>query len=393
MNRAPGADHELWVVDPSLFTLPYDHELCQALTAAGFRLRLVGRPLRASETTMSPPSYVLDPLFYRHSEDPNRDSKHGSSRLGKGFEHLLGAARLAASVRRNRPDVVHFQWLPLPWADRPFLAAMARRCPLVLTVHDATARGGRGFAAVQTLGFPAALRHFSALIVHNEAGRRALLDLGVADASIEILPHPPLPLPAPAAATKPDPDAPMLLIFGEIKPYKGVDLAIEALALLPDRHRKRVRLVVAGRPAMPLEGLRTLARDLGVAAGVEWIDRYVTQDELPALLGSAAIFLLPYRESDASGVLSQVLQLGRPIVASRTGDFPALVGAAGCGEVVEPDNASALAEAVCRLLDDPDRAARMGAAARELSQTMPGWGEMARALGAVYGRVRTDRRS
>jgi glycosyltransferase involved in cell wall biosynthesis len=270
---------------------------------------------------------------------------------------------------------------------------MARRCPLVLTVHDATARGGRGFAAMQTLGLPAALRHFSALIVHNEAGRRALLDLGVADASIEILPHPRLPLPAPTTATKPDPEEPVLLIFGEIKPYKGVDLAIEALALLPDRHRKRVRLVVAGRPAMPLEGLRALARDVGVAAGVEWIDRYVTQDELPALLGSAAIFLLPYRESDASGVLSQVLQLGRPIVASRTGDFPELVGAAGCGEVVEPDNATALAQAVCRLLDDPDRAARMGAAARELSQTMPGWGEMARALGAVYGRVRADRRS
>jgi glycosyltransferase involved in cell wall biosynthesis len=391
MNRMTGAAHDVLMVDPSLFTLPYDHELCQALAAMGLRVRLVGRPLRAGETTVSPPGYDFDPLYYRRSEAAGEDSKPDTLRFGKGLEHLLDSTRLSRSARRTPPRVVHFQWLPLPWADRPFLAAMARLCPLVLTVHDATARGGRGFAPLQTLGFRGALRHFSALIVHNEAGRRALLDLGVDRASIEILPHPPLPLPPTAAMTEPDFGKPVLLIFGEIKPYKGVDLAIEALAQLPERHRGRTRLVVAGKAHMPVTGLQTLARDLGVESRVQWIDRYLGLDELPALLGSASVFLLPYRESDASGVLAQVLQLGRPIIASNTGSFPELVGAAGCGEVVEPGDATALANAICRLLDDPDLAARMGAAASRLSQTMPGWGEMAKALRAVYERVQTRR--
>jgi glycosyltransferase involved in cell wall biosynthesis len=347
--------------------------------------------MRANEATVSAPDYEFDPLFYGRSDLRPENSRRGAHRIGKGIEHLLGMARLTRSTRKSPPGVVHFQWLPLPWADRSFLATMARRCPLVLTVHDATAGGGRGFALLQTLGFRGALQHFSAFIVHNETGRGALLDLGLDEASIEILPHPPLPLPDPTTAVKPDPDEPVLLIFGEIKAYKGVDLAIEALAQLPERHRTRTRLVVAGKAQMPLTELKTLARNLGVESRIEWIDRYLSLDELPALLGSASIFLLPYRESDASGVLAQVLQLGRPIIASATGSFRELVGAAGCGEVVEPGDVGALAGAVCRLLDDPDRAARMGAAASRLSQTMPGWGGVAEDLSTIYDRIRTVR--
>lgn len=393
MNPATGTDgsRSVWVVDPSLFTLPYDHELCQALTSTGRRVRLVGRTMRKNEATVSAPGYEFDPLFYGRSDLEPESSSRGAHRIGKGLEHLLAMTRLTTSVRRTPPGIAHFQWLPLPWADRWFLATMARRCPLVLTVHDATAGGGRGFAPLQTLGFRGALRHFSAFIVHNETGRRALLDLGLDDSSIEILPHPPLPLPASTTTVKPDPGEPVLMIFGEIKPYKGVDLAIEALAQLPEGHRGRTRLVVAGKAQMPLTELKALARNLGVEPRIEWIDRYLGLDELPALLGSASIFLLPYRESDASGVLAQVLQLGRPIIASRTGSFPELVGAAGCGEVVEPGDAEALSGAIYRLLDDPDRAARMGAAASRLSQTMPGWDDVAKELSTLYDRVRTNR--
>ena len=387
MRSSIKLDDDLWVVDPSLFTLPYDHELCQALEASGLRVRLIGRPLRAEEATVSPPRYDFDPLFYRRSDSSLPEPPRGVRRLAKGLGHLLGALRLNAASRRTAPSVVHFQWLALPWADGPLLAAMRRRCPLVLTVHDATARGGRGFSPVQTTGLQRALRHFSAFIVHNEKGRRALADLGIDESSVAVLPHPHLPLP-PFETTPPDPGEQVLMIFGEIKPYKGVDLAIEALAKLPERFRSTARLVVAGRPGMPMRGLRTRALELGVGSRVQWIDRYLGLDELPALLGSASIFLLPYRESDASGVLAQVLQVGRPIIASRTGVFPDLVGETGCGVVVKPEDPGALAEAVSRLLDDPDRARRMGAAAQKLSRTMPDWPEAAAKHRSIYDRAR-----
>ena len=302
MNVKTGCDHDVWMVDPSLFTLPYDHELCQALTVTGLNVRLIGRPLRVEEATVSPPRYDFKPVFYRRSDPGSPDSARGIHRFGKGLEHLFGISSLGAAVRRTPPCVIHFQWLPLPWIDRPFLAAMARRCPLVFTVHDATAHGGRGFAPLQTLGLRGALRQFSALIVHNKAGQQALIELGIDEASIEVLPHPPLPLPPPETTAKPDSANPVLMIFGEIKPYKGIDLAIEALAQLPDRHRGRTRLVIAGRANMPLDGLKDLARELGVDSGIDWIDRYLKLDELRSVLDQTSIFLLPYRESDASGV-------------------------------------------------------------------------------------------
>jgi len=298
--------------------------------------------------------------------------------------------RLTRMLQSSTPDVVHFQWLPLPWVDRPALAAMARRCSLVLTVHDATAQGGRGFARLQRSGFFSTLKYFSRLVVHNETGRQALVESGVDAATIEILPHPPLPLPDGRA--QPDLSSPVLMIFGEIKPYKGIDLAIEALAHLPDTHKKNVRLVIAGKAQMPLDGLKALAHDLGVTADIEWIDRYIPLRDLRTVLGSAAVFLLPYREADASGVFAQVLQLGRPIIASRTGVFSQFVGESGCGVLVEPGNSTELAEAIVRILDSPDHAARMGANARRLSRSMGSWHDMAVGLTDIYNRVRAERR-
>ena len=383
--------HDVWVVDPSLFTLPYDHELCQSLASQGHRVRLITRTLRQLEATLTPPRYDFSGLFYHLSEGRVlARSGRWIPRIVKGCEHVVGMMRLARMLRASTPDIVHFQWLPLPWVDRPALAAMARRCSLVLTVHDATAQGGRGFARLQRSGFFSTLKYFSRLVVHNETGRQALVESGVDAATIEILPHPPLPLPDGRA--QPDLSSPVLMIFGEIKPYKGIDLAIEALAHLPDTHKKNVRLVIAGKAQMPLDGLKALAHDLGVTADIEWIDRYIPLRDLRTVLGSAAVFLLPYREADASGVFAQVLQLGRPIIASRTGVFSQFVGESGCGVLVEPGNSTELAEAIVRILDSPDHAARMGANARRLSRSMGSWHDMAVGLTDIYNRVRAERR-
>src|SRR5690348_14729632 len=105
------------IVDPSLFTLPYDAHLCEGLAQAGHEVRLYGRHLRPGELAGTS---ALAPFFYSLSEKLPRAGKN-SSRLRnvvKPLEHVFDTLRLLRELRRFRPDVVHYQWMPIPAVDR-----------------------------------------------------------------------------------------------------------------------------------------------------------------------------------------------------------------------------------------------------------------------------------
>ena len=137
-----------------------------------------------------------------------------------------------------------------------------------------------------------------------------------------------------------------------IRPYKGLADAIEVTRRLPD-----VRLLVAGDPAMPLDGLRSADR-------VEWRLGYLPQTELDRALGAATVAVFPYRaELDQSGALLQALGAAVPAVVYDVGGLAEPVESYGAGRVVPAGDVEALTEAVRELLADPAAlaAARAGA--------------------------------
>ena len=123
------------VIDPSLFTLPYDSMLALGLQQAGHDVVLHTRALKPWE--VPPEGVTLAPDFYRATGGARTAWLPGTLRLGlKGADHLFSMAALLARLRRERPDVIHFQWLPLPIVDGRFLSAFTQVAPLVLTVHN-----------------------------------------------------------------------------------------------------------------------------------------------------------------------------------------------------------------------------------------------------------------
>jgi glycosyltransferase involved in cell wall biosynthesis len=143
-----------------------------------------------------------------------------------------------------------------------------------------------------------------------------------------------------------------VLSLGVIRPYKGLADAVEVVRRLPD-----ARLLVAGDPAMPLDGLRAAER-------VEWRLGYLPQPELDRALGDATVALFPYRaELDQSGALLQALGAGLPAVVYDVGGLAETVRAYGAGRVVPAGDIDALTAAVADLLGNSEQlaAARAGA--------------------------------
>jgi glycosyltransferase involved in cell wall biosynthesis len=369
---------DVLLVDPSLYTAPYDAALTRGLLAAGVRPTWVTRPVRPGDR-QEIPLECTDACFYKRV-----DSVHwlqGRVReVAKGCAHVAGMANLVRMIRQRRPDVVHIQWVVWPLLDIAFMALIRRWCPVVMTVHDTAPVNGDRSWWLQRAGRELPWKLADKIIVHTRGGREALLRKGVPDERISVIPHGPLalsvPLVAPAAR---DPRWTMVL-FGEIKPYKGLDILIDAVAELPTALRHQLRVVVAGRPRMNIEPLAARIQTLGLGEQFELRLRRLPEEEMAQLFSEADGFVLPYRQMDASSVYYLVRSLGKWLIASRVGVFAEEMR--GEGTLVPPGDVPALA----RALEHAIRARPNGSA----GSAPLSWSEIGRATRALYERASAE---
>ena len=270
------------VVDPSAFTPPYDHALCAALARVGADVELITSRFPYGPVA-DPAGYVRRELFYRRS----RGAAGSRMRLaGKLVQHVPDMRRYRRAA--EAADVVHFQWLDLQWID-PLL--LPRR-PLVLTAHDLLPREPHpGQARAQRRLYDAV----DAVVVHSEYGRGQLVQgLGLDQAKVHVIHHgafehltrQPVERPLPDELRRVD--RPVALFFGLLRPYKGLEVLLDAW-----RGVEGAELWVVGRPRMELDPIRSLA-----PPGVRFVSRFVDDAELPAYFRRADVVVLPYLHTE-----------------------------------------------------------------------------------------------
>lgn len=145
-------------------------------------------------------------------------------------------------------------------------------------------------------------------------------------------------------------------------PLKGIDVLLEAFAKL--RTERDVHLILVSKPQAggPTE---KLIAELGIAGSVEFRSG-LTQTELVELMGSAELACVPSRYEGFSLPTVELMACETPLVVSRAGSIPEVVGPDGlCADLVPPGDVEALRDAIAALLDDPERRARYGAAGRK----------------------------
>jgi glycosyltransferase involved in cell wall biosynthesis len=175
-------------------------------------------------------------------------------------------------------------------------------------------------------------------------------------------------------------ELPVVLCPGLIRPYKGIDLLLEAW-----REQRGAELWIAGRPMMDVSSL--IAR---APTGTRFLTRYLTDGELVALLRRADLVVLPYREIDQSGMLFAALALGVPLLLSDAGGFPE-VAATGAAVTFPSGDSAALGRRLRELLDDPDRLGRMREAAARAPSGPYSWSAIAQRTLDLYAEISRSR--
>ena len=332
------------MVDPSLFTPTYDKALSDGLAANGATVSWVVRNTRAGEDEDDLKEYPQALRFYRLSEG-GRGPRGRFTKLLKGMEHWYGLRQLARIA--SQYDVVHFQWTPLPVFDVAAMQRIRRTTPVVLTVHDVMPLNGA--SGVQVSGFDRLFDAADRLVVHTDRARSALVGRGVPADKIAVIAHGPLTL---RCAPKKVANAPdgrwRIVLFGRLKPYKGVDLLVEALGGLSAAERDRLEVVVAGEPTIATEPILARAQALGLDERVlRFVFKRLTDQDMADLLTSADAFIFPYRTINASGVLFLVADMRKWLIASPLGAFTDMLEhRPDLGTLVDPEDARALGRAM-----------------------------------------------
>jgi glycosyltransferase involved in cell wall biosynthesis len=219
-----------------------------------------------------------------------------------------------------------------------------------------------------------------AVIVHTRHGAE-LLGRG----RVHVIPHGALdhltrrpderPLPGELAEV----EGPVVLCFGLIRPYKGVDVLVEAF-----QDVEGAELWVVGRPlGVSMERLRRLAP----RGRVRFVERYVSDAEQAAFFRRADLLVLPHRSVDVSGVLFAGLAFGKAMVLSDVGGFREVVEDHGAGRLVPPADPGALAAAITDLLERPEERAALERRAAAAAAGPYSWDRIAQATLGVYEEV------
>jgi glycosyltransferase involved in cell wall biosynthesis len=360
------------IVDPSAYTPPYDHALAAALARAGTEVELITSAF-AYGSVPPPDGYQVSQRFYRHALGVPGSRLRLASKLAQHGPDMLDLRRHAEAA-----DVVHFQWLAVQPLDRFLLP----RRPLVLTAHDLLPREPRPLQL-------RAQRHLyeavDAVVTHSHYGRRRLVDeLGVPGPKVHVIPHGAFGyLTAVPAGGLPDElepaDGPVVLFFGLLRPYKGLEVLLEAWSSVAAA--RSAQLWIVGRPRMPLEPLRAVA-----PPGVRWVPRFVSDPELAACFRRADVVVLPYLRTerfDFSGVLATALAFGKPTILSDVGGFSE-VAETGAARLVAPGDAAGLAQALDTLLGDAGERERLAEAASGAARGAYSWDRIAQLTLELY---------
>jgi glycosyltransferase involved in cell wall biosynthesis len=298
--------------------------------------------------------------------------------------------RLRSWLTAWRPDVLHAHGVRAGALAALAIGLIRRpaRPALVVTVHNAPPQGRAASFVHGSLERSCARRADLVLCASADLAAR-LRTRGAAvveqvDVAAPVSQVPTAAEVAAARAEMSEAGRPVVLAVGRLAPQKGLDVLVAAAARWRHRDPRPVTVIVGEGPlAGPLraQAARRAGSDVRLLGA---------RDDVPALLAAADVVVVPSRWEARALIVQEAMQAGRPIVATRVGGIPALTGTDGA-VLVPADDPVELAAAVTALLDDPDKAARLGGVARARAATFPsGEDELAGAL-SRYARLAAGR--
>ncbi len=406
----------LVVVEPngSGGLIHYAYQLCTALANEGAEVRLITST--NYELNNFPHNFqvdnslnlwkLFDPL--RMQDPPKNPWKRWWRKLNRLFRRGVRAyrlirewIRLTRSLIHLKPDLIQFGKINFPF-ETLFLLLLRRRGLILSQIcHEFERREKRGIiSSVIDRSYAVVYSNFSVIFFHAQENlnRFMLLYPFIPKSRTYIIPHgnEGIFLAASDGSGKEidirkkygiSNDIPIALFFGILTPSKGLTDLIDAIAIA--RNACRFKLLIAGYPSkyLDINELKKRTAENNLKDDIIFDSRYIPLDEVGPLMRLATVVIYPYRSSTQSGSLQVAFTFGRPVIATAVGGLPEAIQDGQSGFIVPPKNPTILAEKIVTLIKDPDLAEKMGANAKQISETQYSWNPIAQKIITIYQEV------
>lgn len=356
----------------------YNYFLCEALHRKGVTLLCITS--REKENYFASNAFPVRPILFPHY-------RYCSPWL-KGIFYFFSLCLFFFQVLKEKPDVIHWHELKIYSIEYMLLKYLKKRnIKLVLSAHDVL----HPEKQVITPYLKKLYHTFDQLIAHTEDSRNILQNVfQVVPEKIQVIPHGEYSGIAQGMEKQKaknqlgiSPHAFVILFFGYIRPYKGLDILLKAFGEVRKKIRDAV-LLIAGEAKEPFQKYEKLMEHLGISHAVKSFIGYVPLEQVPVYFSSADIVVLPYRHIYQSGVVHLAFGFQKPVIVTRVGGLPETVEHGKTGFVVSPEDPQALANAIVEAFSDPLRLEEMGRRGYEKSQEGLSWSRIAERTIGVY---------
>jgi glycosyltransferase involved in cell wall biosynthesis len=293
----------------------------------------------------------------------------------------------------TKADLLHAQWWSLPLVV-VYLCVCGifklRGKPVVFTIHNVSSHDdSRLYETASKLLFKLG----DYFIVHTENNRQQLIyRYAIRSEAISVIPHGSLDFQVNNQCDRYKireelgiaPNQKVVLLFGAIRPYKGIMTAIEAFPSVLNEAPDSLLLIV-GKLWQKWEPYQQRINELGVAKAVRTFLEYIPSDEVYRYFEAADLVILPYHHFDSqSGIGSTAVSFRKPLIVAEVGGLPDLVK--NQQYVVPPRNSSVLSRTIIDCLTDQRRLAAMAADAEKVADAI-GWSSIAQQTLEIYNHL------
>jgi len=359
----------------SLVGNDYSLSLCSGLHSQGTNVKLIVPENRIIEGNED-----LDINKWMPSKEKN------NSKLFKLFKYFKYLFKILFAVFVKRNVVLHYQFFRFRFEPVFMLLLRLLRVRIVLTAHNVLPHEKSKFD-YSLMSF--AYKSSNIIIVHSSFIKKKLLgSFNVPESKIKIIPHGnfdtylPSKLPLKKDSRNmfnlSDEDN-VLLFFGYIREYKGLDLLIDALSRIQSGVDRVPKLIIAGNPHTEDLKNKYLEKinELDLNSNVIFHHYFIPSEKIADYFTAADVVILPYKRIDHSGIIHLAYTFEKPVIATRVGDFSEIIKNGETGYLLDENNAENLSQIIIEIFKDKDKLASMGKAAGQINKTEYSWNSIA----------------
>jgi len=312
------------------------------------------------------------------------------------YKYLLNIYKL---IRKEKYDVVHFQFFRRIRVESIYFAMLKLLgVRLAHTVHDVTPLNENKLDHLFNL---LVYKTADVLFVHSNSNKRTLTQqIKLNEQKIKVVPHGdfdsliPDKIPTKSQAREffgLSQGDNVILFFGAIKEYKGLDMLLNSLYLLVDKIDNLV-VIIAGRPdpnKLELE-YKNIISKIPNKIKIIFHTQYIPDQEVVKYFIASDAVILPYRRISHSGVLHLAYSFGKPVIATKVGDFEETIEDGKSGFIVSSISPESLSEKTILAFYNKSKLEEMGKYARYLSESKYSWKISAETMRQIYGKMVKD---